>query len=504
MKISRSSGILLHPTSLPGRGPVGSLGESAYRFIDFLHNAGQGFWQILPLGPTGYGDSPYSAFSAFAGNPLLIDMERLVDHGDLPETALETLSASPEHVRYDLAHREYEHLLRQALPRFTHASPERRTAYEIFCREQADWLDDYALFRSLHQHLACGDWSHWPQALRLRLPEALSEWRERLADEIELHRYSQFIFYEQWFALRDYAHSRNVSILGDLPIFVAYDSADVWAHPELFLLDDEGRPSVVAGVPPDYFSATGQRWGNPLYDWKRMGQDRYAWWRRRLSWNLTQTDWVRIDHFRGFSACWEIPADEETAINGRWREVPGHDFFETLTELCGELPLIAEDLGIITPDVETLRDRFDLPGMKILQFAFGGENDNPYLPHNHIEQSVVYTGTHDNDTTLGWWKSLDAQTRQHVANYLGHTSPQLPTDLIRLAQASVAALAILPLQDLLALGEEARTNRPGAPTGNWSWRVPSDSLTSTLAVRLKEQTALYQRLPYPRQNREIP
>jgi 4-alpha-glucanotransferase len=492
----RASGILLHPSSLAGPRGIGDLGNEAFLFVDFLAGAGQSVWQILPLGPAGHGHSPYSALSAFAGHALLISLEQLVATGDLDGGDLAGSAPDEDQVRFDAVAAFKKPLLGKAARQFRERGvPERRHAFERFCREQAVWLEDYVLFRALRRQFDHHPWYTWPEELRDRRPAALEHWRRQLDDALFCHRYEQFVFFEQWLALRVHANRRGVRILGDLPIFVALDSSDVWARPELFHLDEHRQPTVVAGVPPDYFSATGQRWGNPLYRWEKHEQEDFAWWRQRIAWNLTQCDLLRIDHFRGFAACWTIPAGEKTAVNGQWRPVPGEALFAALHRAQGALPLIAEDLGVITPDVVQLRDRLGLPGMKILQFAFDSGPTNPYLPHNLAPHCVIYTGTHDNDTTRGWWNTLDGATRAAVAAYLGRADPVMPQDLIRLAWASVARLAICPLQDLLGLGSEARMNLPGRPEANWSWRLPPGALTEQLRQDLAEMTRLYGRWP---------
>ena len=498
MQLSRASGILLHPTSLPGPFGIGTLGREAVEFLDFLRAAGQTVWQILPLGPTGYGDSPYSAYSAFAGNPLLICPRQLCETGDLDADDLVKEEDASGAVNYVHAHHSSQELLNKAARRFfAAADTSRHRAFGAFCREQAGWLDDYALFQALHRRFN-QPWYQWPPELRRREAAALQQWRERLAAEVDVERYAQFVFFEQWFALRAAAAERGIRILGDMPIFVALDSADVWADPGEFQLDAELRPTVVAGVPPDYFSATGQRWGNPLYRWETMAENGFAWWVARLRWALAQADLVRIDHFRGFEACWEIPADEPTAVHGRWQPVPGGELFRRFTEVFGTVPVVAEDLGVITPEVEALRDGCGLPGMKVLQFAFGSGPNNPYLPHNLPRHSVAYTGTHDNDTTLGWWQGLAVREREAVRAYLGHDVQDMPWDLIRVVLASVAELAIVPLQDLLGLDSDARMNRPGEAAGNWTWRCPPGALTPAVAERLARLTRCYGRHPAER------
>ncbi len=495
MAIPRSSGILLHPTSLPGRFDIGDLGGEAYAFVDFLAAAGQSWWQILPLGPTGYGNSPYSAYSAFAGNPLLICLERLVESGDLDLLDIEGVSMAEGEAHYGFVQSFKERLLHKASQRFWKTpTTKRHQAFDKFCREQAYWLNDYAIFQALRRHFKDASWHSWPAPIRNRTQSALHEYGTLLAEPIRHHKYVQFTFFEQWAVLKEYANQHGIGIIGDIPIFVAYDSADVWANPQLFHLDEEGQPTVVAGVPPDYFSKTGQRWGNPLYRWERMAEDGFSWWLARFRANLQLTDLVRIDHFRGFDASWNIDAEEPTAINGRWVAVPGAALFQRLQQELGHnLPLIAEDLGVITPEVEALRNSFGLPGMKILQFAFGDDADNPYLPHNLTRDCVIYTGTHDNDTSLGWWQSLKKTEQDRVRNYLGHNGKDMPMDLIRLAMASVASLSIFPLQDVLSLDGSARMNIPGKPSDNWCWRFKPGALKKDSARQLAELVTLYGR-----------
>jgi 4-alpha-glucanotransferase len=501
----RGSGILLHPTSLPGPFGIGGLGTEAYQFLDYLEQSGQTLWQLLPLGPTGYGDSPYQSFSSFAGNPLLIDPRGLSQQGFLPAEALEEPPPFPGHrVEYGelipyklgLLHRAYEHWKGGAAS----AGPEgAREEFEGFCARQKHWLEDFALFMALkrrHLEEAGGVWNRWPPPLRRREPRALEESRRELAAEIDEVRFQQYLFARQWGALRRRAAALGIRIIGDLPIFVAYDSADVWAHQELFQLDGAGEPTVVAGVPPDYFSETGQLWGNPLYRWKAMRENGYAWWIERVKSKLGRVDLLRLDHFRGFEAYWEVPAGEETAVKGRWVKGPGAGFFEALRRALGQLPIIAEDLGLITPEVERLRDRFLLPGMKVLQFAFDGKPENPFLPHNYTNPNcVVYTGTHDNDTTRGWYSSLGDEWKDQIRRYLARDGQDIAWDLTRLAYSSVARMAVVPLQDLLGLGSEGRMNFPSRPAGNWQWRVSAAALSPEISGRLREMTALYGRLP---------
>jgi len=493
MQQIRRSGILLHPTSLPGSGGIGSFGAEARKFIDFLETSGQSFWQVLPLGYTSYGNSPYMCYSAFAGNPLLIDLEGLVAEGDLKANVLRD-DLPAERVDFQQVITFKQGALRVAAACFfADGRSARMEEFWGFC-DRTPWLHDFALFMALKEQYAGLAWCDWPEAIVCRDPAALQSASEELGSRIGEHKYQQWQFFRQWHQVREYAGQRGVGIFGDIPIFVAYDSADVWANPHLFLLDKAGCPTVVAGVPPDYFSKTGQLWGNPLYNWEVMAQEGYCWWLDRVRASLDLYDLIRIDHFRGFSAYWEVPYGEKTAINGRWVPGPGEAFFSSLAEALGNLPIVAEDLGVITPDVEALRERFSFPGMKILQFAFGSGSDNPYLPHNHERNSVVYTGTHDNDTTLGWFTALSAQEKKQVLNYLDRPAESIVWDLIRTTLASVADTCILPLQDLLELPGDSRMNLPGSAGGNWSWRFGKGMLTGKLAKRLRGLTEIYGRL----------
>lgn len=495
MTKTRASGILLHPTSLPGRWGIGELGEAAYRFIDFLSATGQRLWQVMPLGPTGYGDSPYASFSAFAGNPLLISIDRLRDAGLLSERDLDDAPQfSRTRVEYGTVQQWKLPMLRRSFERFTAAAgAEQQRLFSDFCVRNRSWLDDYVLFAAIKDAHGGIAWNAWPADIAQRQPQAIVQWTERVREQIAFYSYLQFQFFSQWQDLKRYANARGVRIIGDIPIFVAYDSADVWANPELFDLLPDGSPNSVAGVPPDYFSATGQLWGNPLYRWDVLARQGYAWWIERFRTTLTFVDILRLDHFRGFAAYWAVPAGEETAINGQWLPGPGAALFNALDEALGGLPIIAEDLGLITPDVELLRDQFGFPGMKVLQFAFGGDVDDGYLPHNYEKQCVVYTGTHDNDTTVGWWATATPAERTLVQLYVGRDGSDIGWDLIRLALASVAETAIIPLQDILGLGTTARMNTPGSPGGNWTWRYQDDMITSTIAERLALMTRLYGR-----------
>jgi len=497
MQRQRQSGILLHPTSLPGPYGVGELGDSAYRFVDFLGAAEQSLWQVLPLGPTGYGHSPYQSFSAFAGNPLLVSLELLQADGLLDATDLAAAPRFDEHaVDFEAAQAFRWEMLERAHAAFLQSRPAAvRAELERFCSEQASWLDDYTLYMVLKEAAAGAPWYEWEPPLRDRTPGALERARADLSDRVDLHRFVQFLFFHQWLALKRYANARGVRILGDIPIFVAHDSADVWANPELFWLDDDGRCAVVAGVPPDYFSNTGQRWGNPLYRWDEMARQGYAWWIDRFRLALTQADLVRIDHFRGFEAYWEIPAAAETAVDGRWVKGPGEPFFVALREALGSLPIIAEDLGLITPAVRALRLAIDAPGMAVLHFAFGGAAENEYLPHNLQPGCVIYTGTHDNDTTCGWYDSVDDEVRHHLRCYLGCDGNDIAWDLIRAALRSVAETTMIPVQDLLSLGSGARMNQPAQTGGNWAWRFREGALGDDLTGRLRELTRLFGRAP---------
>jgi len=495
MESNRASGILLHPTSLPGRFGIGDLGADAMEWIDFLEASGQKLWQVLPLGPTGYGDSPYQCFSAFAGNPYLVSPEGLVTDGLLDESDLASAPAFPaDRVDFGAVIGWKIPLLERAHRRFlAGARGDLREDYAGFREEHGDWLEDFALFMALKDSHGGAMWTEWEPELAAREPAALERERERLAEAVDSHRFRQFLFFRQWAAVRARAAAAGVSVIGDIPIFAALDSADVWAHPGLFQLDERGRPTAVAGVPPDYFTKTGQLWGNPLYRWDVMKSDGYSWWIERLRVMLAVVDLVRLDHFRGFEAYWEVPAGDPTAEKGRWVEGPGESFFEAICAALGDLPLIVEDLGHITPPVVALRDWLELPGMRILQFAFGDGARNAYLPHNHVRNCVVYTGTHDNDTTRGWYAALDTKQRHFVRRYLAVDGDDIAWDLIRAGSASVANTFIAPLQDVLDLGSEARMNHPGRPQGNWTWRFASEQLTDAVRGRLKGQVEAYGR-----------
>lgn len=493
----RASGILLHPTSLPGRFGIGDFGPEAIAFLDWMAAAGQSIWQVLPLGPTGFGNSPYGTLSAFAGNPLLISAERLVDEGLLPASGLEIqVPFRTDHADFAGAQRFKETMLRASWEHFReNARQDQRNALREFLENpvEREWLDDWALFVALKEKYQGAGWMSWDHALVARDEKALEAAWHELADSIEFHRYVQFLFFHQWGKVREEAKHRGIRVMGDVPIYVALDSADVWSHPELFHLDENHKPYVVAGVPPDYFSETGQRWGNPLYRWETMAADGYRWWIARVRTNLQQADLIRLDHFRGFAGYWEIPASEPTAIHGRWVPGPGIGLFEAIRHALGELPFIAEDLGMITHDVDELRHRIGAPGMKVLQFGFAS-TDNPHLPHHHVHKLVAYTGTHDNNTTAGWFAEAGEDERKRALLYLGCDGNDIAWDMIRAAWSSVANLAIAPIQDVLGLGEEARINTPGDPDGNWSWRVQREMLTPERAARLRAITEVTGRL----------
>jgi 4-alpha-glucanotransferase len=499
MAFPRSSGVLLHPTSLPSRFGIGELGVEAYRFIDFLVESSQQLWQVLPLGPTGYGNSPYASFSALAGNPLLISLKQLQEQGLLTEEDFADLPEFPvDSVDFEQVMKTKIPLLAQACENFKEkASPIQQKEFIAFCETKAHWLDDYALFMAIREAHEGASWHTWERNISKSHPEVLQQWKERLEGEVYFHKFLQFEFFRQWSKLKEYANSQGIQIIGDIPIYVAHDSADVWAHPEIFCLDEEtGEASLMAGVPPDYFSETGQLWGNPVYKWEKLQQDNFAWWVQRFQSLLEYVDIIRIDHFRGFEAYWAVKRGETTAVNGEWIKAPGEEFFQVLNDKLGKLPIMAEDLGIITSEVEELRDRFDFPGMKILHFAFGGGPDNPYLPFIYPRNCVVYTGTHDNNTTVGWFNQISEHEKESVVRYLGTVSPEgIHWDLIRLALGSVANQAIIPMQDLLGLGGEAQMNFPSKAEGNWGWRYQPGAITKELSDRLKTLIYTYGRAP---------
>jgi 4-alpha-glucanotransferase len=489
----RRSGVLLHPTSLPSPFGIGDLGPAAFAFVDYLSSARQSLWQVLPLGPTGFGDSPYASPSAFAGNPLLISPERLLEEDLTTSEDLDQLSALPQD-KVDFARLVpiKQRLLEAA---FERGRDRLRDGLNAFRHAHQSWLEDYALFSALKDHFQ-SSWTAWDVPLRNRDKQALAQARGDHASRIEFYAFTQYLFAQQWSALREAAHAKGVAMVGDIPIFVAHDSADVWSHQPLFKLDETGQPLVMAGVPPDYFSATGQLWGNPLYDWDAMAHRNYAWWIARFGHLLEQVDLVRIDHFRGFEAAWEVPAGAETAVGGAWVRGPGSAVFESIANAFGggQPPVIAEDLGLITDEVRALLKTTRFPGMKVLQFAFGDTPRNPYLPHNYMDPNcVVYTGTHDNDTTRGWFDAASDGERAYVRDYIGAESGRVSEELMRLALQSVALTAIVPLQDVLDLGSDARMNVPGATEGNWAWRVLPEQLDPRHTECLAELTRIYGR-----------
>jgi 4-alpha-glucanotransferase len=503
----RCSGILLHITSLPGSHGIGDLGGAAHEFVDFLAASGQTIWQVLPVSPTGYGDSPYQCFSAFAGNPLLIDLTKLQEHGWLERADLAAASQLPrDYIDYARVIDLKQALLRRAAQHFfISASDADASAFSTFCRDNNSWLDDYALFmagKDFHQGVV---WTEWDTGLAHRNPAALSHWCQRLSREVEIHKFAQFEFFRQWENLKSHCQRNGIRIMGDIPIYVAHDSADVWAHREMFQLDENGKPTVVAGVPPDYFSATGQLWGNPIYRWGVLTRSGHRWWVDRFRASLKLFDMVRLDHFRGFEAYWEIPADATTAVEGKWVKGPGRDLFEVLQRELNELPVVAENLGVITPEVERLRQEFGFPGMSLLQFAFGNDPQGPsFRPHNYTRELIAYTGGHDNDTTVGWWTSTGIgestrtaedirKEREFTRSYLGFEDEPIHWVFIRAVMASVAAIAIVPLQDVLGLGSEARMNLPGTVSGNWKWRYRTSALTGEIKAKLKQLTRNYDR-----------
>ena len=506
--MKRSCGILLPISSLPSKYGIGCFSTEAYRFVDFLAEAGQSWWQILPLGQTGYGDSPYQSFSTFAGNPYFIDLEQLIGLGYLTREEAEQFDfgTNPSYVDYDriyqgrylLLHRAYEnspYALRPHDRWKSEAYNNDRYAFETYITNNKEWLDDYALYSALKGHFENAAWMDWDEDIRLRRPEAVREWHGKLLDEVRFYCFMQYMFFRQWKALKGYAASHNIRIIGDLPIYVAMDSADTWSHPDLFKLDEEGRPSVVAGCPPDAFSATGQLWGNPIYDWDRHRAENFAWWKSRMEHSFFFYDAVRIDHFRGFESYYEIPAEEDTAMNGTWMPGPGMDLFRALKDTIGDRPVIAEDLGFLTPEVHELLEETGYPGMKVLQFAFDTRSDSEYQPHNYKRNCVVYTGTHDNDTSRGWLDSAPAEVREYAMKYFGATARENTVDaMIRAAMMSVADTCIIPLQDYLGIGSEARINKPSTLGNNWKWRITGRELTKKLGERILEFARIYARM----------
>jgi len=499
MQYKRSAGILLHPTSLPGKFGIGDFGKNVFRFIDFLSDSGQNLWQIFPLGPTGYGDSPYQCFSAFAGNPMLISPELLFEEGLLTNDDLNSYPIL-DNIKIDYGNViiAKTKLLKLAFSNFNNLEQSIEEKFTKFCKKNKFWLDDYALFMAVKEFHGGVQWTKWPKDIAFRTNGSVDAWREKLSEEINYQKFLQFHFNKQWKAVKKYANEKSIKILGDLPIFIAYDSADLWANKNLFTVDSSGNLETVAGVPPDYFSPTGQLWGNPLYRWDEMEKNNFAWWKSRLKKMYELVDIVRIDHFRGFDAFWEIPGGAKTAENGRWVSAPGHKLFNSIKVELGDVPILAEDLGVITPSVEKLRDDFGFPGMKILQFAFGVSGDKNFLPHNYVKNCVVYTGSHDNDTTRGFFeaeKNKGSGIFEWAADYLGYWGNDIRFAAIRVAYSSVANFVIIPMQDILNLGTEARMNFPGRPGGNWTWRFTWEQITSELAEQYKHLAQLYERQP---------
>jgi 4-alpha-glucanotransferase len=493
--LPRSSGVLLHPTSLPGPYGIGDLGPNAYRWVETLAAMKQSWWQVLPLGPTGAGDSPYQSFSAFAGNINLLSPEELEKDGLLRADDWKNETFADHEVQYDRVTPFKSRLLRTAWGAFRGGSASAlKPDFAAFCAEEAAWLNDFALFLAIREALGGASLVDWPAEVLKRNPVAVAALETQLADEVQMHKFGQFLFAKQWNALRKFAAERHIKIIGDAPIFVSLDSSDVWANPSEFLLNADGKPTVVAGVPPDYFSEDGQHWGNPIYDWQRMESTGYAWWCARIAQQLKQVDLIRLDHFRGFLQAWHIPATEKTARVGQWIDGPGGKLFTRLRAALGGLPLIAEDLGVITPDVVALRDALDLPGMRVVQFALEGPA-SLHWPHNYNTNCACYTGTHDNDTIQGWYNTINDRDRNYLSMTLGKPVNEPAWDMIRAAWASVATLAIAPLQDILSLGSDSRMNTPGVPTGNWKWRLRLDQFRPEVIGRLAELTTLYNRVP---------
>jgi 4-alpha-glucanotransferase len=491
--MERSSGVLLHISSLPGKGGIGCLGKDAFQFVDFLAQTKQKVWQILPLGPVGYGNSPYQCYSAFAGNPMFIDIDQLVADRFLSKKLVTEEIFKDKKVEFERVEEWKMNLFREAFSGFQKNFSRFQDEYHDFMQHNSWWLDDYALFRSLKTKHGESVWNTWAKKLVQRDKTALQEAFKELHAEIDYHRFLQFIFFRQWFKLKNYANSKGIKIIGDIPLYVSLDSADVWANQDIFLLDGDSKPIQVGGVPPDYFSETGQLWGNPVFDWERVAQRDFDWWLARLHFNLRMYDVVRVDHFRGLESFWSIAAEAETAIVGDWFPAKGHQLFSKLKEHLGNLNVIAEDLGIITPEVEKLRDDFNLPGMKVLQFAFGSDATNENLPHNYSSNFLVYTGTHDNDTSLGWFNSIDKKERRQLRKYIQGSKKQFVRNFIEVAWASAAQTAIIPMQDVLGLDSEARMNTPGVAVGNWNWRFIWPQIRQNHKVFLKQITEKYNR-----------
>lgn len=491
----RASGILLPVASLPSKYGIGSFSKSAYDFVDSLAEAGQKYWQILPLGPTGYGDSPYQSFSTFAGNPYYIDLDCLIEEGLLTEEecAFYDFGGDSRLVDYEKIYRSRAKVLKKAYYR---CDPGRDKNFLNFKKENAFWLEDYSLFMAVKDHFGGVSWLYWDEDIRMRRPDSIAKYREELEEDIEFYTYLQFLFKKQWDKLKSYANKKGIQIIGDIPIYVAFDSADSWAHSELFQFDEEKRPTEVAGCPPDAFSPTGQLWGNPLYRWEYHKKTSYQWWMQRISYCFQLYDMIRIDHFRGFDEYYSIPYGNKTAENGKWRKGPGYEFFQQIHRQLGELNIIAEDLGFLTDSVRNLLKKTGFPGMKILQFAFDSREESDYLPHNYNHNCVVYTGTHDNDTTLGWYEKMNKEDKQFAIEYLNNRDTpeeEIQWDYIRLAHASVADLCIIPMQDYLGIGEEGRINTPSTLGNNWDWRMEEGEFTPAIMKKIKKMAALYGR-----------
>ena len=495
MNFQRSSGILLHPTSLPGPHGIGDFGPESYRWVDFLFQAGIGLWQILPLGPTGYGDSPYQSFSAFAGNIYLINPELLVKDGLLQNKDISTPPLFPKNkVNFPKVKQWKNSLFQFSFDNFRHSKNKKlKDEFAAFIKRHRFWLDDYTMYMAIKSANGEQAWNRWPDPLRFREPTVLCKFAQENRELRQFHEFLQFLFFRQWHKLKEYAYKKQVRIIGDIPIFVAYDSADIWSSPEHYDLNEQLEPRVVAGVPPDYFSPSGQLWGNPHFRWDVHKRDNYQWWIKRIRHSLSLVDILRLDHFRGFAGYWEVPAGKPTAERGRWVEGPGMDFFNGVNKILGDVPLIAEDLGVISPDVKEMREKFGFPGMKIFQFAFSTDTTDPFLPHNYPVNCVAYTGTHDNETARGWFEHAPEKERQFYLNYLHSNGQHIAWDFIRAVWSSVAAFAIAPMQDFLELGNSARMNFPGRPTGNWNWRMAQDALIQGLANKIKEINILYRR-----------
>lgn len=506
MEIGRSAGILLHPTSLPGKYGIGDLGHDAYKFLDFMESAGQTLWQVFPLGPTGYGDSPYQCFSAFAGNPLLISPDLLIEDDLLKKADLEDHGDfNPKNIDYGEVINWKKEVLKKAYKNFIEKKHYFNSDFDAFCDSNNEWLDDYSLFMAAKDHHGGKVWAEWEDEIAFRKGDAVERWREKLSEDIEYHKFVQFIFNKQWKTVERYAHSKGIKIIGDLPIFIAYDSSDLWANRGQFTVNDDGTLDTVAGVPPDYFSETGQLWGNPLYKWDVMEKDNFDWWTKRFSKLFELVDIVRVDHFRGFEAYYSIPGDAETAMNGEWIKAPGEKLFKVIREKLGGLPIIAEDLGIITKEVEELRDTFNFPGIKILQFAFGEGNEAKFLPHNHVKNCVVHTGSHDNDTTRGFFekeKEKESGIYEWTQEYLNYYGDDMCFAAIKAAYSSVADIVVIPMQDILNLGTEARMNFPSKLGGNWTWRLTWDQINDDLVQTYKRMTEMYERPPVEKDDNE--